>query len=220
MDHLLSTINTVRGTATRTGQVPDLIRPPTVRRDTFEDILADVEVPATPQRQVQFANMAMSTPVLRPTEHLEDRTQHTDASQVPLYSQGLFDNPEPCKDLYEEGFSHSLQVAATEFHKLREPKVAKLKGGYSSNASLVFQSWLKDIRVYILECHLSQWEAIELVNDYTSEYAWLEVEYYLVLTPKSEQSFQGLIDHISLTFQSCETVSSLIVDFYNWSQKA
>ena len=39
------------------------------------------------------------------------------------------------------------------------------------------------------------------------------------LTPKSEQSFQGLIDHLSLAFQSSETVSSLIADFYNWSQK-
>ena len=73
---------------------------------------------------------------------------------------------------------------------------------------------------YILEHCLSQWEAIQLVKDYTSEHAWLEVEYYLGLIPKSEQSFQGLIDHLSLTFQSCETVSSLIADFYNQSQKA
>ena len=40
------------------------------------------------------------------------------------------------------------------------------------------------------------------------------------LAPKNEQSFQRLIDHLSLAFQSCETVSSLIADFYNWSQKA
>ena len=40
------------------------------------------------------------------------------------------------------------------------------------------------------------------------------------LDPESEQSFQGLIDHLSFTFQSCKTVSSLIGDFYNWSQKA
>ena len=46
------------------------------------------------------------------------------------------------------------------------------------------------------------------------------VEYYLDLTPESKQSFQGLIDHLSLTFQSCETVSSLIGYFYSWSQKA
>ena len=75
-DILPSTVNTVRGAAERTGQVPDLGRPPTVRRDTFEDILADVEdeVPGTPQRWVWFANVATSTPFLRPAEHLEQST--------------------------------------------------------------------------------------------------------------------------------------------------
>ena len=76
-------------------------------------------------------------------------------------------------------------------------------------------SWLKDIRVYTIEHHLSQWEAIKLVKEYTSEQARSEVEYYLGLTLKEEQSFQGLIDHLGLAFQSCKTVSSLIADFYN-----
>ena len=97
--------------------------------------------------------------------------------------------------------------------------MAKFKGGYSSNASLVYQSWLKDIQVYTLECCLSQQEAIQLVKDYTLEQARSKVEYYLGLTPEEEQSFQGLIDHLSLAFQSCEMVSSLIADFYNQSQK-
>ena len=141
-DRLPSTMNTVRGSAERTGQVPDLGRPPIVRSDTFKDILADVEdeVPTTLQMQVWFANVAMSTPVPRPTEHLEMRMQPPKASQVPSIRQGLFDNPESCKDLFEEGFSCSLQAAATDFRKLQEPKVAKLKGGYSSGASLVYQS--------------------------------------------------------------------------------
>ena len=82
------------------------------------------------------------------------------ASEVPSHRLGLIDNPVPQKDLYEEGFSHSLQVAVTKFRKLQEPKVAKFKGGYSSYASLVFQSWLKDIWVYPLEHCLSQLEVI------------------------------------------------------------
>ena len=57
------------------------------------------------------------------------------------------------------------------------------------------------------------------MKDYTSEQARSEVEYYLGLTSKEEQSFQGLIDHLSLAFQSCKTVSSLIADFYNRFQK-
>ena len=146
-------------------------------------------------------------------------TQSFRVSQVPSVEKGLFENPEAKRDLYEEGFSHSLQAAVTEFKKLHEPKVAKFKGGYSSNASLAYQSWLKDIQVYTIEHCLSQWEAIQLVKDYTSEQARSEVEYYLGLTPEEEQSFQGLIDNLSLTFQSCGSVSSLIADFYNQSQK-
>ena len=111
-----------------------------VRRDTFEDILAEAEdeVPHTPQRQVWFADVATSTPIPRPAEPQEQRTKPVRASQVPSHRLGLIDNLVPQKDLYEEGFSHSPQAAATEFRKLREPKVAKFKGGYSSDASLVF----------------------------------------------------------------------------------
>ena len=66
VDILPSTMNTVRGAATRTGQVTDLGRPSTLRRDTFEDTLADVEVPTTLQRHIWFANVAISTPIPKP----------------------------------------------------------------------------------------------------------------------------------------------------------
>ena len=184
----------------------------------LEDILAEEqeeEVPVTPQRWVWFAT---STPIVRPVEQPRERIQTSRVSQAPSIEQSLPRHPDT-RDLYEEGFSRSLQAAATEFKKLCKPKVAKFKGGYSSDASLVFQSWLKDIQVYTIEHLLSQWEAIQLVKDYTSEQARSEVEYYLGLTPKEEQSFQGLIDHLSLAFQSCKTVSSLIADFYNWFRK-
>ena len=76
-DILPEIVNTVKGAADRTGQVPDLGRPPIVRGDTFEDILADVEdeIPTTLQRWVQFADVATSTPVPKPTEHMEQGTQ-------------------------------------------------------------------------------------------------------------------------------------------------
>ena len=38
-DILPGTVNTVRGTSSRAGQVPDLGKPPIVRREAFEDIL-------------------------------------------------------------------------------------------------------------------------------------------------------------------------------------
>ena len=154
-DVLPGTVNSVRGPVERVGQVPDLGNPPTLRGDTLEDILAkQEEVPVTPQRQVWFAT---STPIVRPVEWSRERTQFPRVSQVPSVEQSLPRHSET-RDLYEEGFSQSLQAAATEFKMLHEQKVAKFKGGYSSDASLVFQSWLKDIWVYTIECHLSQWK--------------------------------------------------------------
>ena len=198
-DMLPGTVNTIRGATERVGQVPDLGNLPTLRGDTLEDILAEdqeEEVPVTPQRQVWSAT---STPIVRPVEQPRERIQTSRVSQVPSVEQSLPRHPET-RDLYEESFSQSLQAAATKFKKLCKLKVAKLKGGYSSDASLVFQSWLKDIWVYTIERCLSQQEAIQLVKDNTSEQARSEVEYYLGLTPKEGQSFQGLIDHLSLTF--------------------
>ena len=71
VDNVLpGTVNIVRGAAERAGQVPDLGKPPMLRRDTFEGILADdeEEVPVTTQRRVRFANVATSTSVPRPME--------------------------------------------------------------------------------------------------------------------------------------------------------
>ena len=115
-------MNTIRGAASKTVQVPDLGRPPLLKRDTFEDILADAEVPITLQRWVWFANIATSTPIPRPVKHPVERTPHFGTSQVPSLNQGLFRHPEPQKYLFQEGFNHSLHVAATEFQKLRKPK--------------------------------------------------------------------------------------------------
>ena len=84
-DFLPGTVNTVRGASARAGQVPDLGRPPILRRDTFEDILADAEnkVPPTSQRWVQFADVATSIPIPRPMEPQEERTRPLRASKVP-----------------------------------------------------------------------------------------------------------------------------------------
>ena len=55
---------------------------------------------------------------------------------------------------------HSMQMAAHKFHKLCEPKINKLKGGYSATANLIFQSWLKDIRVHIEDRNMREREAM------------------------------------------------------------
>ena len=45
----------------------------------------------------------------------------------------------------------TMSAVTSEFKKMREPKLAKLKGGITSGASLFFNSWVKDVRAVILE---------------------------------------------------------------------
>ena len=44
---------------------------------------------------------------------------------------------------------YKMWMAVQEFCKMCEPKINKLRGGYSAIANLIFQSWLKDIRVHV-----------------------------------------------------------------------
>ena len=46
---------------------------------------------------------------------------------------------------------HSLQLTAEEVRKISEPKIQKFKGRYSANTMLVFNSWLKDIKMCMKE---------------------------------------------------------------------
>ena len=164
----------------------------------MEDILADVEVLVTPQRQVYLLTWqatSMSIMLGRPTDYHEEWTPETGASWVPSFRQGQVMHLRLQKISFRKALATVFRWKPQNLKKNMAAKGGKLKGGYSSDTSLVFQSWLKDIWVYVLGHHLSQQEVIQLVKDYTSELALLKVEYYLGLTPNSKQSFQG---HISI----------------------
>ena len=83
-----------------------------------------------------------------------------------------------------------MKVAVQEFHKLHEPKINKLKGGYSANANLIFQSWLKDINIHVEDQNLTEREAIQLVKDFTTERAHDEVGFYMGMITDDQQSFE------------------------------
>ena len=107
-----------------------------------------------------------------------------------------------------------MKVAAQEFWKLCEPKINKLKGGYSATANLIFQSWLKDINAHVEDRNLTERKAIQLVKDITAERARNEVEFYMGMIADEQQSFDGLVTHLKNAFQLGETVSELVSDFY------
>ena len=112
-----------------------------------------------------------------------------------------------------------MKVAAQEFWNLREPKINKLKGGYSATANLIFQLWLKDINAHVEDWNLTEREAIQLVKDFTAERACNEVEFYMGMIADDQQSFDGLVNHLKNAFQLGETMSELISDFYSHHQK-
>ena len=112
-----------------------------------------------------------------------------------------------------------MKVVAQEFCKLHEPKINKLKGGYSATANLIFQSWLKDINIHIEDQNLTEREAIQLVKDFTADRARDEVEFYMGMIADDQQTFDGLINHLKNAFQLGETMSELINDFYSHHQK-
>ena len=114
---------------------------------------------------------------------------------------------------------YDMQMAVCKFCKLCKPKINKLKGGYSATANLIFQSWLKDIRVHVEDRNLTQREAMQLIKDFTAECACDEVQFYMVMVVDEQQTFEGLIQHLKNAFQSGETTSKLISDFYAQAQK-
>ena len=92
---------------------------------------------------------------------------------------------------------YSMQMPAHEFCK---PKINKLKGGYSATANLIFQSWLKDIRVHVEDRNLTEREAMQLVKDFTAECAHDEVEFYMGMVADDQQTFEGLVQHLKKCF--------------------
>ena len=53
---------------------------------------------------------------------------------------------------------YEMQMVAEEFCKLCKTIINKCEGGYSAMVNLIFQSWLKDIRVHIEDGNLMERE--------------------------------------------------------------
>ena len=61
--------------------------------------------------------------------------------------------------------------ASKEFRHMREPKITKLRGGYSADAELVFRSWRVDILANIHDRELDNKSAIQLIKEQTLDNA-------------------------------------------------
>ena len=130
----------------------------------------------------------------------------------------------PCKNLAHNTagteatsfINNTMTAVASEFKKMREPKLAKLKGGTTANASLFFTSWVKDARAVIVERSMTNYESLQLVKDYTEGKACAQVEFYLAST--KNPTFEGLIQDLAKSFQSGEDEATIKRDFYSRMQ--
>ena len=111
---------------------------------------------------------------------------------------------------------NTMSAVASEFKKMREPKLAKLKGGVTSGASLFFNSWVKDVRSVIQERSMSNTESLQLVKDYTEGRARQQVEFYIVST--TNPTIDGLIENLKTSFQSREDEATIKGEFYSRRQ--
>ena len=111
---------------------------------------------------------------------------------------------------------NTMSAVASEFKKMRETKLAKLKGGVTSGASLFFNSWVKDIRSVIQERSMSNTESLQLVKDYTEGRAHQQVEFYIVST--TNPTIEGLIENLKTSFQSGEDEATIKGEFYSHRQ--
>ena len=111
---------------------------------------------------------------------------------------------------------NTMSAITSEFKKMREPKLAKLKGGVTSGASLFFNSWVKDVRSVIQERSMSNTESLQLVKDYTEGRARQQVEFYIVST--TNPTIEGLIENLKTSFQSGEDEATIKGEFYSRRQ--
>ena len=102
---------------------------------------------------------------------------------------------------------------ASEFKKLKEPKLAKLKGGYSSEANLFFQGWAKDVQAVVADRQLTDSEAIQLVKEYTEGSAHKQVDSFLDFN--EHPTFEKLMKELAAVYSPPDDDASLMSEFYS-----
>ena len=116
------------------------------------------------------------------------------------------------------GDQSTLINLASEFKKMREPKIQKLKGGNTSSAQLFITGWIKEVCVVIRDHTLSDQEGVQLIREFTESKARQQVDFYLDMTPNP--TTEGVLDHLISAFSLGEDESSIKSEFYSRKQVA
>ena len=99
-----------------------------------------------------------------------------------------------------------------------EPKITKLRGGYSADAELLmFCSWKSDILANIADRELDNKAAIQLIKEQTLDNARHKVEFQLNLCG-GQITYQDLLLHLGVAFQGGDDEANVLAEFYSRCQ--
>ena len=208
---LRQVVNTLPGTVNvnRGGTVP-----PTGVSITWGDSTI-----APPNKQVHFGQRS-STP--RRPMNFQDVSHDTITSgtdgPVNTARHSQFTDVQHPEEVATAAVNSTVHAVASELRKMKEPKLAKLKGGYTTEANLFFQSWAKDVQAIVIDRQMSDNEALQLIKEHTEGAARRQVDNYLDFS--DNQTFSGLMEELSTAFESCQDEASLMADFYSRKQLA
>ena len=174
---------------------------------------------APPNKQVHFGQRS-STP--RRPMNFQDVSHDTITSgtdgPVNTARHSQFTDVQHPEEVATAAVNSTVHAVASELRKMKEPKLAKLKGGYTTEANLFFQSWAKDVQAIVIDRQMSDNEALQLIKEHTEGAARRQVDNYLNFS--DNQTFSGLMKELSTAFESCQDEASLMADFYSRKQLA
>ena len=99
-------------------------------------------------------------------------------------------------------------MVTENFKEICELKVSILKGGCSTIATLICNSWLKDVDMCVCKRKFTDNEAVQIVEDFTTDHTCGTVEFYLNVNEEWNNS--ELIEHLRTSFESAETFRSFL----------
>ena len=116
----------------------------------------------------------------------------------------------------ESVLHNTMQTLASEFKRMREPKIQKFSGGTSSGALLVFKSWMQDIECAIKDRNLNNDEVLQLIKEFSEDCAHDNINFYLGVTDKP--SMDILFENLRQVFSSGEDGQQMLAEFYSHVQ--
>ena len=132
-------------------------------------------------------------------------------------SAPLVDDSRNTATIAAEVSAAAATQVSNEFHRMHEPKITKLRGGYSADTELMFRSWKSDILVHINNRELDNKSAIQLIKEQTLDNAHRKVEFQLDLCG-GEITYQDLLQHLGIAFQGGDDEANVLTEFYSRRQ--